>query len=197
MQTNNQTIRYGVGFSSSGSISSKIIKYATDSQASHTFIVVDDTIKPYIIQSTFAHGVQQMYWSDFYTPSIQSVFEIPYNLSSGVAWMQECAKLKWKYSPEENLGDAILLLLKKVGINWLHNPFVSRNRINCSAAVMNVLHLSKVPGAFTHPEDATPEDCLQLVRTFDQMKPFSPGKIIFLPDTENASSRIKLISKRF
>lgn len=160
-------MRVGIGFSNAGTLSSRIITWATDSPVSHTFLVVVPDEKPesaYVMQSTFTGGFRKLLWPDFqYGLPILAVFEPNWDLSPGVEWFQKCIGDHWTYNPRENLADAIMIGLKMFGIRGVHNWFARKGGMNCSDAVMNALKVSRYPSAWDHPEDATPQDCLTLV----------------------------------
>jgi hypothetical protein len=141
-----------IGFSTSNSWISRIIRWFTDSRVSHCFFVYYDTDwgRDMVMEAT-SGGFRIVAYS-IYEQSTLTLLRLKYPVESGLSdavdWLGEA------YDYEGLFGMAWVELGRWLKRKWA-NPLRSANAMFCSEAVVRVLQASNYPNADTLDAQST------------------------------------------
>lgn len=153
-----------IGFSTSSSLLSRIIKWATDSKASHSYAVFDTDGGRLVIHSNIS-GVNTDYYSKFMNSHdivAEYAMLIPEELVK-----RACAcgmeKLDSPYDFCAIIGFGWVVLNRVFG-RKIRNPFRNKSAYFCSELILMMLRAMGVQEAFKLGQETTsPEDLIQLL----------------------------------
>jgi hypothetical protein len=145
-----------IGFSTSSSIISRIIRWFTRSKASHAFATFyDQTLERIIIIEATGSGyrlTQHEKWSK--GNKVIGEFKCKKDLTKSLRFMAE--KLGNNYDYWSALG----LAVRRWWGKWYRNPLRDPNKLHCSEAITLMLQHAGLAETLD-PESTTPEDLLQ------------------------------------
>lgn len=168
-----------VGFSTGKhSIVSSIIRWATKSETSHAFIIIDrldiaptkhhaaQTIREQFILEADVGGFQ-LYPYRLFRKRNNIVAEITPKVDLTYAVADAIEKMLGEGYDYLGLFSGALMMIARAFGKRIHNPFHASKAMFCSEAVTKILHLAKYPGAESLvPADTTPQDLLNFLRSF-------------------------------
>jgi hypothetical protein len=152
-----------IGFSTSRSLISRAIRWATRSKVSHCFFVVDDDYFGIPLVMEAARNGYALVPFEGYANGreIVAIFEPAYPLDEGVK-----ASAKWlgtRYDDLGVLGMGLVIVAKWFG-RKVKNPLASSHAVFCSEVLARVLIASKYPGSSKlDPNDASPQEMLDFL----------------------------------
>ena len=154
-----------VGFSTSNSLVSRIIRWATGSKVSHTWLLLEDMVDgvSMVMQAT-GQGFQLITYERFLKGStVVDVIDPKQPIDVGVK-----DALQWLGEPYDTVGLVGMAwvelgrLFKRNWRNWLH----SSSAMWCSESCIYVMQAAKYPGADKLvPSQVSPEDLLEFMKT--------------------------------
>ena len=151
----------GIGFSTTDYPLSWLIRWATGSKASHTWLVVDEPTKQ-IYESTIG-GFKKVSYDSFAKANkivkiVYPVQDLTPGLNLARFWVG-----KEKYDYDELVGGLWVQIGRWLHKKW-HNPFHSDGEIDCASSVVRFLQVSSFPGADKLiPQDCTPQDIMDFL----------------------------------
>ena len=155
-------MRVRVGFSTSRSLQSRIIRWLTRSTVSHTFLIVEGSFlgSDLVVEADIG-GVRMQPLSAFEKKNdIIEIIPMPYTIHVGMGrigdWLNDA------YDFPGLFGTVFVLLGRKLKTGW-RNPFNTK-ALFCSEMVVRVLSASGYPNAkLLIPSSTTPKDLLDFL----------------------------------
>lgn len=151
-----------VGFSTTQSWVSRVIRWATHATTSHAFLVVDWFGEPCVVQADWT-GFSVKTFKRFQEEAIVVALVTPQTpidagLPAAFDWLGE------RYDYAGLFGMAVVEFGRLLRRHW-RNPWQSPRALFCSESVVKVLQAAKYPGA-EHLDAAStsPEDLLEFLR---------------------------------
>lgn len=153
-----------IGFSTSRSWISAVIRWFTRSKVSHAFISYYDPVyqEPMVLEAD-STGFRIITLARFNT-SNQVVEMVPpkIDVSGSMAFIGQW--LGTPYDWKSLFGEGLVMLLRRLG-RRIRNPFTSSSKLICSESVVRLLQHAKYPGAETLiPDSTSPEDLLDFLK---------------------------------
>lgn len=145
-----------IGFSTSNSIISRIIRWFTRSKVSHSYIgYYSHTFDKYMVmESTWSGFRIGNYKSWTIRNKIVYEFKCKRDLSKSLKHISNDLDLEYDY------WSALGLSVRRWFGKWYRNPFRDPNKLHCSEAVAIFLQHDNLAQSLD-PESTTPEDLLQ------------------------------------
>jgi len=154
-----------VGFSTSRRLVSRLIRWATRSKISHTWLVVSDSFLgiDMVLQATMG-GFQLVTYAAFEKEhKIIAVLDLKYPVDSGVK--QSAQWLGFRYDYTGLFGSAFVVFGRWFRRKW-RNPLNDAQALFCSEAVVRVLQASGYPGSEAlDPSAVTPQDLFDFLNS--------------------------------
>jgi hypothetical protein len=155
-----------IGFSKSKKLMSKVIRWFTKSQASHTFLIIEGGFfgTDVVLQSTAFKGFQLVSYRDFQSShNIVKVMSVSAPLDIGI---RKCSPLLGQdYDYLGVVGTLVVLAGRWVKKKW-RNPLNDSNAMFCSELVVKILQASGYPGSEALvPEATTPQDLMDFLES--------------------------------
>jgi hypothetical protein len=157
---NNLTIR--VGFSASGALISRIIRFFTHARVSHTFLIVDDPLLGIVVIEAAWAGYRVTTFKRFQAKN--TIVQIVTPTCSLAVGLHDAAEDLGERYDFAGLFGMVFVLLGR----WLHrqwkNPLASPRALFCSEINTIVLQKSGYPDANTLiARDTSPQDLLEFL----------------------------------
>lgn len=155
-----------VGFSTSGDLISRVIRFFTKATVSHTFLVIHSPLllENMVIEAAWA-GFRMTTMSRFKTKNtvvalMEPVVPLDRGLKRAVSWLGE------SYDYTGLFGMAYVIMLGRWLRRKVKNPGHNPHAVFCSEAVAMVLQESRYPGADElNPSETTPGDLYEFMRS--------------------------------
>lgn len=157
-----------VGFSTTTSLTSRLIRFFTRSKVSHTWVSFrDETLDKTIVMHATRIGYNVETWKQFTSHNeLVAMYACDYDLKPGLQFVADW--LGTRYDFEGILGFLWVLFLRWFNIKR-KNPFRDTKRLFCSEAVVMILKSSEaiqIPRVRKLDRETTdPEDLLELCAT--------------------------------
>lgn len=132
-----------IGFSTTDKVVSRIIRWFTNSQVSHTWVMFDVHGIPMVLEATF-EGVRLVPYESFATGhKVVATFDLPYSIE-GVRPL--LTYLGTSYDFGGLVGSFFVQLGHFLKQKW-HNPGNNRKALFCSEMIVDWLQMRGFPGA--------------------------------------------------
>ena len=149
-----------VGFSSGNRMLSYLIKWATKSKTSHTFLYLSDSFlgTDMVLQATIGGFNLVTYQKFAKSHNIIKLIDLQYPIDEGLK--QASLWLGERYDYTGLFGSAFVLIGRWFKRKWT-NPWNDSNAMFCSEAIVRVLQASNYLGSEKlDPSSVTPQDLL-------------------------------------
>jgi len=158
-----------IGFSTSKSILSRLIRWITKSKVSHTYLRLNIKGHDMVLHSN-QHGVNFDQWEDF-KANFEIVAEFELNIANeqeSNAWNYAIAQLDKPYDFLAITGFLWVLLNKRIK-RKVSNPFPNRSAYFCSELVIESLKAADFERANELDRELTsPEDLIKFLSSHDK-----------------------------
>jgi hypothetical protein len=153
-----------VGFSTTRSLWSRLIRAVTRAPVSHAWLLLDDTFcGERLVLGADEEGMRLVPYGLFQSGhDIVAVIEPPFSIDAGVRAL--VPKIGDRYDWRGALAAGIVALARR-GARRARSPFYSARALFCSEAVAIALRAAMVPGAAElDPPSTTPADLLAFMK---------------------------------
>ena len=150
------------GFSTSRAWYSRLIRWATKSKCSHTFLLVNVEGELLVFQEgPLGYGVRSF---EAFKTENEVVDLVPPKHSILEGFRKSLVELGQPYAYVQLVGFGLVLLARTLGWHLSHNPFSSKRSTFCSERGARVLQDSGYPGSERlEPSMTSPEDLLEFL----------------------------------
>jgi hypothetical protein len=159
-----------VGFTSGSMVLSYIIKWATRSKVSHTFLYISDSFLgiDMVLQATMGGFNLVTYKKFAKSHTIVKLVDLHHPVDEGLK--QASLWLGERYDYTGLFGSAFVLMGRWLKRKW-SNPWDNSDAMFCSEAIVRVLQASNYPGSEKlDPSAVTPQDLLVFLSSQDQVE---------------------------